>query len=99
MAPNNALGNPSAAKLRAKYEGDDPRLSSADGFGAGDTSVLDKGEVSSRVCSCVSTTSHSLSMSSKGRKQMGMYGARGGAGGGYGGPQPGSIGSRIGNQG
>ena len=48
MAPNNALGNPSAAKLRAKYEGDDPRLSSADGFGAGDTSVLDKGEVSSR---------------------------------------------------
>ena len=25
MAPNNALGNPSAAKLRAKYEGDDPR--------------------------------------------------------------------------
>ena len=41
MAPNNALGNPSAAALRARYEGaPDPRESEADGFGAGDTSVL-----------------------------------------------------------
>ena len=49
MAPNNALGQPTAAVMRAKYEGGgDIREASADGFGAGDTSVLDKGEVSSR---------------------------------------------------
>ena len=33
MAPNNALGNPTAAELRAKAEGE--RVSDADGFGAG----------------------------------------------------------------
>ena len=33
MAPNNALGNPTAAELRAKAEAE--RVSDADGFGAG----------------------------------------------------------------
>ena len=38
MAPNNALGQPTAAAMRAKYEGGgDIREASADGFGAGDT--------------------------------------------------------------
>ena len=69
MAPNNALGRPSAAKMRAAAEGtpssrrskspvssrknserssDSVRVSSADGFGAGDTSVLDRSEVTGR---------------------------------------------------
>ena len=53
MAPNNALGNPSAAALRARAEGgrtsksparrgranDDARTASADGFGAGDRPI------------------------------------------------------------
>lgn len=53
MAPNNALGNPSAAELRARAEGgrtsksparrgrakDDGRTASADGFGAGDRPI------------------------------------------------------------
>ena len=33
MAPNNALGNPTAAELRAKAEGE--RVSDADGFAIG----------------------------------------------------------------
>ena len=74
MAPNNALGNPTAAKLRAAAEGggasggrraskspsarrkssadaiESVRVSTADGFGAGEfvTGVLDKAEVMSR---------------------------------------------------
>ena len=66
MAPNNALGKPTAARMRAKAEGRSPssrrgsksparesvesvRVSSADGFGAGDvTGVLDRSEVTSR---------------------------------------------------
>ena len=60
MAPNNALGNPTAAKMRAAAEGrpsksparrrsTDVRKASADGFGAGEkTGVLDRSEVTSR---------------------------------------------------
>ena len=58
MAPNNALGKPTAAKLRAAAEGERPsrrrskspaakdiRSQTADGFGAG---MIDKSEVASR---------------------------------------------------
>ena len=61
MAPNNALGNPTATKMRAAAEGrlsksparrrssTDVRKASADGFGAGEkTGVLDRSEVTSR---------------------------------------------------
>ena len=66
MAPNNALGNQTAAAMRERAEGianetaeaianenkaakaTDLRSATSDGFGAGDTSVLDRSEVTSR---------------------------------------------------
>lgn len=65
MAVNNALGSPTAAKMRAKADGgragrspsrssrrnsssDSARVQSADGFGAGATSVVDRSEVAGR---------------------------------------------------
>ena len=56
MAPNNALGNPTAAKLRAAYEGEeespskppakrDLRVATQDAFGAGGGPAVSTSEV------------------------------------------------------